>query len=99
MSSPEPPQGNPVAQFFGVMLIIVGILIAALCGLCTLAVIGTSLSLPSDQQGYGGGGMIGVALIIGGIPTVVGGLMIWGGIAVLRSGRKRPPKVKLDTFD
>jgi ABC-type Mn2+/Zn2+ transport system permease subunit len=98
MTMPQPP-ASPVAQFFGVMLIIVGILIALLCGLCTLVVIGTSLSMPGDQQGYGGGGMIGVALIIGGIPTVVGGLLVWAGIAVLRGARKRATKVKLDTFD
>ena len=32
-----------MAQFFGVMLIVVGLLLAALCGLCTLVVAGTSL--------------------------------------------------------
>ena len=98
MTAPEPPPPNPLAQFFGVMLIIGGVLIALLCGLCTLVVIGISLSAPRDPQGYGGGGMVGVALIIGGIPTVVGGLLVWAGIAVLRSGR-RPAKVKLNTFD
>jgi hypothetical protein len=98
MTMPEPRPPNPLAQFFGVMLIIGGVLMAALCGLCTLVVIGISLSTPGDSEGFGGGGMLGVALIIGGIPTVVGGLLVWAGIAVLRSGRRRA-KVKLDTFD
>ncbi len=93
MTMPQPPP-SPLTQFFGVMLIIAGILIALLCGLCTLVVLGLGLSGPGS-----GRGIVGVALILGGVPTVVGGLLVWAGIAVLRSGRERPPKVKLDTFD
>jgi hypothetical protein len=78
-------------QFVGALLIVAGGLIAALCGLCTAVVIGTSVSLPSGGQGYGGGGMIGVALLLGGVPTLFGCLMIWGGIVLVRSGRKPPP--------
>ncbi|HLY79558.1 MAG TPA: hypothetical protein VKQ70_09310 [Caulobacteraceae bacterium] len=86
-------------QFFGVLLIAAGALIAALCGLCTLAMIGVSVSAPasSGAQNYGGGAMIPVALIFGGVPTIFGGLMIWAGIALFRSGRKPPPPPK--TFD
>jgi hypothetical protein len=40
-----------------------------------------------------------VAVVIGGIPAVMGGLLVWAGVSVLRSGRKRRAKVKLDTFD
>jgi hypothetical protein len=97
MTMPQPPP-NPLTQFFGVMLIIVGVLMAALCGLCTLVIIGVSLAGPGDPHGYDRG-MVGVALVIGGIPAVVGGLLVWAGIAVLRSGRNRRAKVKLDTFD
>ena len=61
-----------MAQFFGVMLIVVGLLLAALCGLCTLVVAGGSLSTPRDPQGYGGGGMVGIALLLGGVPTLFG---------------------------
>jgi hypothetical protein len=90
-----------MAKFFGVMLIALGGLMAGLCGLCTLVVAGVSLSLPQDQQGYGGGGMIPVALIIGGVPTVFGAVMIWAGIAVLRAANRAPPTppVKPGTFD
>ena len=86
-------------QFFGVLLIAVGALVATLCGLCTLVVIGISVATPSSNgpQDYGGGGMIPVALLLGGVPAIFGGLMIWGGIALLRSGRKAPP-VKPETF-
>jgi hypothetical protein len=86
-------------QFFGVLLIAAGVLIAALCGLCTVAIIAASVSTPSDPQGYGGGGMIGIALLLGGVPTLVGCLMIWGGIVLFRSGRKPPPPVKPETFE
>jgi hypothetical protein len=86
--------------FFGALLILGGILVAALCGLCTLVVIGTSVSAPHDPQGYGGGGMIPIALLLGGVPTVFGCLMIWGGIVLIRSSRKpAPPPVKPETFD
>jgi hypothetical protein len=86
-------------QFFGVLLIAAGVLVAGLCGLCTIAIIGVSVSTPSGTgpQDYGGGGMIPVALMLGGIPTVFGCLMIWAGIVLLRAGRKPPSPPK--TFD
>jgi|HubBroStandDraft_1064217.scaffolds.fasta_scaffold808565_2 hypothetical protein len=91
-----------IGGFFGALLILGGVLISLLCGLCTLAVIGTSVSSPSDPQGYGGGGMIGVALLLGGVPTVFGLLMIWAGIVLIRNSRKSaaptPPPVNPDTF-
>ncbi len=82
-----------MAQFFGVMLIVVGLLLAALCGLCTLVVAGVSLSAAPDQQGYGGGGMVGIALLLGGVPTLLGLGMIFAGVMLLRSARKPPPEV------
>jgi hypothetical protein len=91
------PGPRTVARFFGALLIVGGGLIALLCGLCTLVVIGSSLSSNSGE--FSGGGMVGVALIVGGVPTVFGGLIIWGGVAMVRGPRRRDPKVKLDTFD
>jgi hypothetical protein len=79
-----------MAQFLGVMLIALGALMAGLCGLCTLFVAGASLSAPHDPQGYGGGGMVPVALILGGLPTLFGVAMIWAGVIVLRNARKPP---------
>ena len=54
------------------------VLIAALCGLCTLLVVGVSVSAPDSggPQNYGGGAMIPLALLLGGVPTVFGCLMI-----------------------
>ena len=89
-------------QFFGALLIIAGVLLALLCGLCTLAVIGVSVSAPasSGAQNYGGGAMIPVALLMGGVPTVFGCLMVWAGIVLVRSGRKpAPTPVKPETFE
>ena len=86
-----------MAQFFGVMLIVVGLLLAALCGLCTLVVAGTSLAAQSDPQGYGGGGMVGIALLLGGVPTLLGLGMIFAGVMLLRSARKPPEVTK--TFE
>jgi hypothetical protein len=88
--------------FFGALLILCGVLIAALCGLCTLVVIGVSVSAPASggPQNYGGGAMIPIALLLGGAPTVFGCLMIWAGIALIRASRKSaPPPVKPETFD
>jgi hypothetical protein len=87
-------------QFFGALLLIGGVLIAALCGLCTLVIIGTSVSMPSGAgQGYGGGGMIPIALLLGGVPTVFGGLMVWAGIYLIRQRPKVPPPVNPETFE
>jgi alkylhydroperoxidase/carboxymuconolactone decarboxylase family protein YurZ len=97
MTMPEPSPSR-IAQFFGVMLIVVGLLMALLCGLCTLVIVGISLSNTVSVQAASNG-MIGVAVVIGGIPAVMGGLLVWAGVSVLRSGRKRRAKVKLDTFD
>jgi hypothetical protein len=87
-------------KFFGWLLIVAGVLLAALCGLCTVLVIGVSLDAPASNgpQNYGGGAMIPIALLLGGVPTVFGGLTIWAGIALVRSGRKSAaPPVKPET--
>ena len=81
-------------KFFGGLLIICGVLLALLCGLCTLAVIGVSLATPPthDAQNYGGGAMIPVALVFGGLPAAFGALMVWAGVLLFRgAGKTRPP--------
>jgi len=82
------------ARFFGALLIVGGALIAALCGLCTLLFVGVGVSGGPQQSS----GLVELALILGGVPTVFGGLLIWGGVALIRGARKRSEKVKLDTF-
>jgi len=85
------------ARFFGVLLIVGGALMAALCGLCTLLFVGVGVS--GGGQSGSGSGFVELALILGGVPTVFGGLMIWGGIVLVRGARKRSDKVTPDTFD
>ena len=87
-------------KFFGVLLIIGGVLVALLCGLCTLVVIGVSVSAPNESgsQNYGGGSMIPIALLLGGVPTLFGCLMIWGGVVLVRAKPASPP-VEPKTFE
>jgi hypothetical protein len=87
-------------KFFGGLLIVGGVLVALLCGLCTVLVIATSVDMPKDPQGYGGGGMIGIALLLGGVPTAFGCLMIWGGVVLVRAKPKPPaPPVTPETLE
>ena len=89
-----------VARFIGALLIVAGVLIAALCGLCTLAFVGESIGRPSGGQEFSGDGMVPFALLLGGVPTVFGCLMIWAGVLLVRAGRKpAAPPVEPETFD
>ena len=104
--------------FFGAILILAGVLIAALCGLCTLldrrrrdlALVWVgwlrARRASGGPQNYGGGAMIPLALLLGGVPTVFGLLMIWAGIVqadplqLPAAGQGAlPPPVKPETFE
>ena len=81
----EAPRPDPVQRFFGAALMAVGGLIAVLCGLCTLLVLGGSLVTmamnPSNLALMLTGVFSGALLvaIVGGLPTVVGILIFrWG---------------------
>ena len=67
-------------KFFGGILLAIGILIAGVSGLCTLVALISSLS-------DGPMGMIPVALIVGGIPMLIGGGLIYAGLYFLRQDR------------
>ena len=62
----------------------VGGLIAALCGACTVVFTVTSLT---TQGEFSGPGMLPLILPLGGIPTVLGGLIAWGGWRIFRPKR------------
>jgi len=73
--SPPVPPPSPVRAFFGIVLMILGILLVGSAGLCSLAFIVNDHS--SDT--------FGLALMFGGPFIAVGALLIWGGRALRRS--------------
>lgn len=66
---------DPVARLFGALLMAVGALMMALCGLCSL------IFVISMAGGGGGeaGGMLLLALVIGGVPIAIGFGLFWLG--------------------
>jgi hypothetical protein len=74
-----PDARDPVVTFFGVALLGVGVLMATLCGLCTLVMLAFSMSEP---------GMAATSLIVGGVPFAIGLLLIWVGRQMLRPPAK-----------
>jgi hypothetical protein len=70
-------------RFFGAALIAVGALVFALCGLCTLAFVGSTVTNAFRYSTGGRGMMMGLLMfgLIGGLPTI-------GGFFVMRVGWK-----------
>lgn len=75
----------------GGLLMAVGGMIAALCGACTLWFAGMSV-VASGAGEFSGPGMLVLALPIGGIPTLIGGLMAWWGWRLYRPKRRLRPE-------
>jgi hypothetical protein len=79
-------------RFAGLILIVVGVMIAGLCGTCTWSLIKGS-SAPSLSG-------LAVVMVLGGAPTLVGVGCAIAGIKMLRGGSKgatrRPPVVGPD---
>jgi hypothetical protein len=65
---------------FGGILLAVGILVAGVTGLCSLAVL--------VMGGQGGGDGLFLVLLIGGVPFLIGLGLIFAGRALLRSARQ-----------
>ncbi len=96
---PRPPKREPVALFFGWLLMVVGALVTLLCGGCTVVVWVIAFS-----GGLGGPGqlgailnMIAISLVIGGVPTLIGMVLIWAGWRLTRPPVPSPKQVS-DTF-
>ncbi|SFK15881.1 hypothetical protein [Caulobacter sp. UNC279MFTsu5.1] len=73
--SSDQDRRDPVGRLFGALLMAVGALMMALCGLCSLAFI-------VSMVGSGGGdlgGMLLLALVFGGVPIGVGFGIFWLG--------------------
>lgn len=77
-------------QFFGAMLLGVGILIAGLSGLCTLVMLGAGLFDPSTWSGSSEyvTMILPMAAIFGGIPFAIGLALFFAGRHLLRSDRQ-----------
>jgi hypothetical protein len=85
VSDPAPQQQNdPVLKLFGAALMVVGLLMAALCGLCTafglmsltFTLIGVFVS-PNALAAFGA--ILAMVLFAGVLPTSVGvALYLWG---------------------
>jgi len=69
----------------GVLMMIVGFLLLALAGLCTIIFGGMMMS--------DGGSIEDMILILGysGLPLIIGGVLAWAGYMVWRSGNAPPP--------
>ena len=92
MTAPPPPStsaaGNAGGRFFGVLLMAIGVLIAGLSGLCSLAFFAMMMSGPGNNAGVFFGGVV-MVLIIGGLPFGVGVVLIIVGRSVYRSAKPR----------
>jgi hypothetical protein len=91
-----PAEDNRAGQrFVGGCLLAVGLLIATLCGACTLLIAGAVLVSAFSQSGQGQLAMIVPGLIvpaiIGGIPTAVGVALSVLGWRMVRRPRPPPP--------
>ena len=73
--SSDQDRRDPVARLFGALLMAVGVLMMALCGLCSLVFV------ISTAGGGGGetGGMLLLVLVIGGVPIAIGFGIFWLG--------------------
>jgi len=76
----NPP--NTTARVLGVILMIVGYLLLSAAGLCTLTFGGMLSNNPSAED-------IGIILLYGGGPMLVGALIAWAGLRLWRSGAGR----------
>jgi len=69
-------------QFFGGLMLAIGILIMTGSGLCTLFVIGSGLSTMHIGEALT---MLPLPLIVGGIPFLIGLGLFFGGRSLLRT--------------
>lgn len=80
-------------KLIGGILMAVGALIAGLSGLCSIAILFTSLASPSEWMSGGVGGAfgsLGIILMFGGIPFAVGAGLFLLGRRIARSARALP---------
>lgn len=73
-------------------LIAAGGLMVALCGTCTVAFAGPAVwAIATHRNDYMAPVVIMFAAVLGGIPTLIGALMLRSGLKRHRAGAKPPP--------
>jgi len=77
---------SPVQRFFGGALMAVGVLIMALCGLCSAC--GVVLGLTDDT--FKGPDTLGLVLLFGGVPFAIGLGVFFAGKALRGKPTERP---------
>ncbi|MBW8813246.1 MAG: hypothetical protein JF588_07445 [Caulobacterales bacterium] len=82
---------SPVQRFFAGLLMVVGALMAGLCGLCTAVFLVDSVVGGGGGELGGGAGLAVMALFIGGIPTAIGVGLFVAGRSLARPARPVPP--------
>jgi hypothetical protein len=80
-------------MLLGGILLAVGILIAGVSGLCSLAV------LVGSGGEFSGSGMLPVVLLFGGIPFAIGAGLGYGGWALLRQARREREAANSDVSE
>ena len=86
MSQPDPPQvQSPRWPGIGIALFVIGLLILIPAGLCTVLVGGFSLIEGISQGDFATlMSSLGIVLIVGGLPTAVGAVLVWAGLKMRR---------------
>jgi hypothetical protein len=92
--SEAPPKDRPVQAFFGSALMAVGALMGGLCGLCTAVFVIGGIFGGGGGGEFGGGEMVVMALVIGGLPTLIGVGLFFGGRALWRDAQPPPRPVQ-----
>ena len=87
---------DPLQRFWGGLLMAIGGLSAGLCGLCTLVFTVSSLTTSGE---FAGPGMLVLILPIGGIPTLIGGLLAWWGARLFWPKRMGPSQLAVFSDD
>ncbi len=86
MSSDPQTDRDPIVRLFGAFLMAVGGLMAALCGLCSLAFVMGTVASGTGLDAMGG--MLVLVLVLGGLPVGLGLLIFYAG---RRLRAKKPP--------
>ena len=80
-------------RFWGNLILTIGLMIASLCGACTLffggAAVVDILRTGGHEREFGSQGILQIALVIGLPPTLIGVALIWWGLRVRRGAAQR----------